>query len=212
MNVKEKDLVQKALGLADSVGSKVSEMEGTLADVDNSLITGFDYGKFIHGSYSVEGGQTNLNVLNVTGSGFLYAATVSSGEYLERGEKYAKITLDNFSFYLDCSENGPDDNTLGVDYFGVMCPVNCLRYTRGMFTPGYYWRAYFDIFNKRLTSNGRFMSYNEVIFLPTEATDTPRRYILPPKPLAFDSGLKIDAFTASAHSDKLDIEVWYFLR
>lgn len=54
MNVKEKDLVQRALGLADSVGSKVSEMEGTLDEVDKKAFPLFRlenvYGAFTSAS------------------------------------------------------------------------------------------------------------------------------------------------------------------
>lgn len=213
MNVKEKDLVEKALGLAEQVGSRVAEMEGTLEEVDNSIISGFDYGKLIHGSYSVEAGKTDFNVLNVTGSGILYAVTVSSGTYMRQGERYAKITLDNFSFYLDCSEVDSDGDAFSVNYAGIMCPVSCLRLTRGMYTPGYYWRNYFYIFNNELSFSGYSTQETKYIFLPSESVSTPRRYILPPKPLAFDSNFKIDAFAdSSLSSASLNIEVWYFLR
>lgn len=206
MNVKEKDLVHKALGLAESVGSKVSEMEGTLEEIDKKAFPLFRLENVVSTSYSVDHNANALNILNVSGAGVLYGVCIASGTILAK-QKYVKITLDDFSFYLDCSD--VESDPLDLDYGGILCPVSSLLSCSGLRTPGYYWYSEFNLYNQSYSLDDIYMG--DGYYLPIQAKDEPKRVILTPKALRFDKSLKIDAYT-DAESAKLNVYVYYILK
>lgn len=206
MNVKEKDLVHKALTLAESVGSKVSEMEGTLEEVGKKSFPFFRRENVVSASYSVNPDANALNVLSVSGEGVLHSVCISSGQ-IKANQKYVKITLDDFSFYLDCSDRESDP--LDLNYSGVLCPVSCVLSCSGLRTPGYYWYTYFNLFSEGYSLDDIYIDRGYSV--PVDATEEHRRVILPPRPLRFDRNLKIEAYTDS-ESPKLNVYVCYYLK
>lgn len=157
----------------------------------------------IASSYSVQRNNSGLNVLNVSGAGTLFCVRIQSYD-VPPGEKYVKITLDNFSFYLDCSSNDSPKSSIYDD--GILCPVSCLSSMNGIYS-NYNYHCSFDVFSSSYTVRDYIINGN-AFTMPIDAKDEPKRVILTPRPLRFNDNLKIDAYSGSDNED-LSINVIY---
>lgn len=214
MNVKEKDLVHKALGLAESVGSKVSEMEGTLEEAA-SHITGNvaqplnGYLKTVSTS-SPTSMSGPIDVVNVSGAGALHLATISRSSGSVR-QAYLIITLDDeYTFYLDSA---------GYSHQGSVATRT------GLFTAGEYidYLNYYNSGDMRVYASCDRNNYRMKIpwywtddpdavsgaraLIPDEckSTSTMFCYIVSPRPLKFEKSLNVKVMNGSTYQANCSI-------
>lgn len=216
MNVKEKDLVQKALGLAESVGSKVDGLEGEISSAESSLENFYNPSELKKTETSVPANVQGKTIIDINGAGELHFALLYFNNTSTGSRKaFIKLTFDgDFVFYIYCGNPNPYEN--GGWYGGSACyslfkyfasapnPLSYDGYTYSYFSvsrdkysvtvPNDFappWLAG-DLFGTAGSSN--YISGNCCVNVSDCVNQsTAYHFVATPRPLRFDSSLKIEA-------------------
>lgn len=190
--------------LENEISQSISLVEKSISgitDIENIAKSISTTGKMVHISNTIpKGTATTTTILNISGSGKLHFAKFDG-----YNNNYIKITFDNsFVMYVDCSGYYYSSDTFEQGYYAAH---DCFKEFSFMMDSGDY--IYYSIDGKHMSINagksvdtpcGDFTvdgrpSYSSI---PIEATtvDTKKRFITTPRPLKFDSSLKIEGITS----------------
>lgn len=219
MNVKEKDLVTKALGLADKVGGKVAEMESEISSAESALENFYNPGELKKSETSVPANTQDKTIIDISGAGELHFALLKFNN-TSTGERKAfiKLTFDeDFSFYIYCG----NPNTSG-DWYGSSACYSLFKYFESMPNPlsyDYYSYNYFSVSRDRYNAivpksfsppwldgdlfgtggNSDYSSGNISVNVDDCIKQSSAyHFVATPRPLRFDKSLKIEVTNAQS--------------